>query len=130
MVARNLTDYQVQQLTNQSECYIHTHSRAVLDQTSGYELQNAQPVQAVLDGATLSMAQDVLTTSPSGGVYIVYLPPATTGKVYSVTQITTGTTVLTTSGSDTITGGATYSLTSQWQSVTLKSNGSGLWLRI
>lgn len=125
-----LTDYQQQQLTNQSECYIHTHPHRALDQTSGYELQSAQAVQAVTDGATLTAAQDVLTTSPSGGSYTIYLPPATNGKVYSVTQITTGTTVLTASGTDTITGSATYSLTSQWQSVTLKSNGNGLWLRI
>ena len=125
-----LSDYQFSQLTSLTECFIHTHAREPLDQSSGYELQNAQPVEEVADGSTLTAAQDFVTTSPSGGSHTIYLPPATTGKMYVVTQITAGTTVLDADGTDTITGAGTYSLTAQWQSVTLKSNGSGIWLRV
>lgn len=123
-----LTDYQEQQLTNQSECFLHTHPRVPLDQLSGFQLQAAQPIAVVTDGYTLTNANDIVSIDPAGGSVSLHLPPATTSKEYHITMIGTGTLTLTPEGTDTICGEPDAIITVQWTSLHLKSDMSGNWI--
>jgi hypothetical protein len=125
-----LDNYQFQQLTASGECFIHTHPHDALDNTSANELQNATRSR-VLTGwdeepsVTLTYADHFVEVTQSG---TVYLPPATNGKEFHITLISTGCLVLIVpDGTDTILGTISATITTQWTSLHLKANETGNW---
>lgn len=125
-----LSDFEVSQLTNQAECFIHTHPKVNASLSDVIDADYADIVVPVLSGQTLTAKNRHVTTSPSGTTWNIYLPSAPPGQVYIVTQLTAGTTVINAAFGELITGSSSYSLTSQWASVTLKVASPGLWIRI
>lgn len=122
------TEYQIAQLTNQAECYIHTHPREALDQISGIQLQEAQPDIVVTDGTTLTAANDFVSINPNNGRVTIYLPPATRSKEYHITMTGEGELVIEPDGAETICGEDNVTLHIQWTSLHLKSDNNGNWL--
>ena len=125
-----LDAYQLAQLTNQSECFIHTHPKVPLDQTSGLELQAAQPIEVVAGGDTLMAAQDIVSIDPAGGSVTLNLPPATRSKEYHITMVGDGLLTLNPDGTDTICGETDAILTVKWTSLHLKANNNGNWIML
>lgn len=125
-----LTDFEVQQLTNQSECIIHTHPSVPLDQLSEGQRQEATPVTSVVDGSTLTKAQDVISVDPAGGSASITLPPALRSKEYHVTMVGTGALTVTPNGTDTILGEPDMIITEQWTSIHLKADNNGNWIAL
>lgn len=123
-----ITEFERQQLTNQAECFIHTHPRVPLDQLSATQLQEATPSLTVADGDTLTAAQDFVSIDPAGGAVTLYLPPAERSKEYHITMIGTGTLTITPDGTDTICGEVDAIMEIQWTSLHLKADNAGNWI--
>ena len=123
-----LTDYQFSQLTNQSECYIHTHPRETLDQLSAAQLQEATPVLVISGNTTLTAAQDFVDIDPAGATVTLTLPPAAKSKEYHATMVGTGRVVLTPDGTDTIIGEPSVTMHVIWTSLHVKSDNFGNWI--
>jgi hypothetical protein len=123
-----LTDYQLSQLTNQSECYIHTHPRAPFDDASFAELQSLMSVVIVNDGDTLTTEQSFVSIDPAGGAVTLILPPAIKSKEYHITMIGTGSLTITPDGADTIVGEPDAILYMKWTSLHLKADNNGNWI--
>jgi virulence-associated protein VagC len=116
-----LSPYEVQQLTNQTECYIHTHPRQELDGLSRDQLEAASPVKAVTD-ATYSLTADDSHISIAQ-TCTVTLPPALKSKEYHVTLISSGDTLtINPTSPDTIMGTTSLVATIQWTSLHLKAD--------
>ncbi len=123
-----LTEFEHQQLTNQVECYIHTHPRVPLDQSSAAELENATRVKAVTAATyTLTASDEQISIAQT---CTVTLPPAARGKEYHVTLIVSGATLtIVPNGSDTVMGDTSLEATIQWTSLHLKAD-NGNWILI
>lgn len=122
------SDFERQQLTNQAECYIHTHPRQQLDQTSATELEDSSRVKAITLPYTLTAADEQISIAATG---TLTLPPAARGKEYHVTLSAAGTTItVVPTGADTILGDTSMELTIQWTSVHLKADQGNNWVLI
>ncbi len=124
-----LTEYQLAQLTNQSECFIHTHPRQPLDQTSWVELESASRVKAVTAATySLTAADEQISIAQT---CTVTLPPALKGKEYHVTLIVAGAILtINPTSPDTIMGDTSLVATIQWTSLHLKADENNNWILI
>lgn len=79
--------------------------------------------------ATLSSSNGYVLCDASGGAFTVNLPSASARKKLHIKKIDSSINAITISpnGADTIEGAASYSLATQYKSVTLYSNGSTTW---
>lgn len=125
-----LTDYEHQQLTSLSECSIHFHPREQADLQLAVQLQEATPVKAVATGATLGTSDYLVTVDPAAGAATLSLPQALKSREYRVVMVGAGTLTISPDGADTIIGAATLVLSTQWESVHLKSDDNGNWLKL
>ena len=115
-----LTDYQLQQLTNQSECYIHTHPKVPLDQSDVAALEAVTAIKITTLPYSLTFSDEHISVSATG---TITLPPAVRGKEYHVTLTTAGQTItIVPTGSDTILGDTSLEITIQWTSLHLKAD--------
>jgi hypothetical protein len=122
------TDYERQQLTNQTECYIHTHPRVPLGQTSATELEAATPIKAVTAATyTLTAADEQISV---GQTCTVTLPPTLKSKEYHVTLTANATLTILPTGADTVMGTTSLVATVQWTSLHFKSADNGNWILI
>jgi hypothetical protein len=124
-----LTDFERQQLTNQSECYIHTHARSPLDQTSVSEIEAAAPVKPVTTATySLTAADEHISIAQT---CTVTLPVAANGKEYRITLISTGDTLtIVPTGTDTVVGTTSVVVTVQWTSLHFKADTANNWVII
>lgn len=122
-----LTPYQLAQLTNQAECYIHTHPRNALDQISASELEAATPVKPVTAATyTLTASDEQISV---GQTCTVTLPPAQKSKEYHITLTANATLTVVPDGADTIMGDTSLQCYAQWTSLHLKA-ATGNWILI
>lgn len=105
------------------------------DNPTGIESVNAQiisPVRTVTGTATARAIDRVLKADASGAGVTVNLPSAAPNPVtYTVikTDVTGNTVTIDPSGAQTINGSATRVLSAQWESVTIRSDGSN-WIAV
>ena len=123
-----LDAYQVSQLVNQSECYIHRHPREILDQTSAAQLEDATRVKVVTLPYQLTAADEQISVSETG---TVTLAPAARGKEYHVTLTASGKTLtIVPTAPDTVLGTTDIVVTIQWTSLHLKADENNNWILI
>jgi hypothetical protein len=78
---------------------------------------------------TITSSDDLILSDSSGGAFTLTLPSAASnsGKIFYIKKIDSSANgvVVARAGSDTIDGATSYTLSTQWESITLISNGSG-----
>ncbi|NBT35347.1 MAG: hypothetical protein EBT03_07385 [Betaproteobacteria bacterium] len=86
----------------------------------------ALAITTVSTGTTLDATHYTVLCDTSGGGFTVTLPAAATcaGRVYVVKNKSTNTATVQGNGAETIDGSNTYALSTQWQSVTIQSDGT------
>lgn len=91
----------------------------------------ATPYAAKTAAYTLTATDSVIAADATGGAFTLTLPTAVgiTGREYKIMRTNSGANAVTIdgNGAETINGAATYSLSAQWQGVTLVSTGAA-WL--
>jgi hypothetical protein len=127
-----LDNYQYQQLTAQGTCYLHMHPAPALDQSSLVTLERAAEPAVVSTSRALTMSDEVILSDPSGGTITLTLPLSSNVgfKEYRISQVTTGTTVIARTGTDTITGATSISITTRWDSRRLKATAAHGWVTL
>lgn len=114
---------------------LFTEAGLTHDNPSGIESVNAQaisPVRTVTGTSTARVIDRVLNGDASGAAVTVNLPSAAPNPVvYTIVKIdaTANTVTVDGAGSETINGATTKVLTTQWESVTIRSDGSN-WIAI
>lgn len=128
----SLNDFQFGQLTSQAECFIHTHPKRALNQTSIVELQRSAEPKTVSTAYALTYGDEVILSNPAGGSITLSLPVSSTAgyKEYRIVQVSVGTTVIARTSTDTIKGTTSVSLTSIWSRIHIKATNSYGWVEI
>lgn len=90
---------------------------------------NLTALSTITGTTTLGATHGYVLCNAAGGAITVNLPAATNRYVYHVKRINSGANnvVIDAAGSDTIEGAGTVTLTAQYQSRTIYSDGSGVW---
>ena len=125
------SEYERQQLTNQAECYLHTHPRQSGDPLFLYQLETSTPPSTVANGATLDASHRFVNVDPGGGFSTLYLPPVLVAKEYQITLTGVGALRILPDSPDTIVGETDALLEVQWTSLHLKADPiAGNWILI
>ena len=125
-----LTDFQLQQLTGQNECYLHSHASSPASHEQALQLQAAAGVESLTTSTALTAAYDHVMVNSTGGNVDLTLPLAAKGKVYTITKLVAANTVtIYSTAPDTVLGAASTALTAQWSVLRLKAVTGG-WIPI
>jgi hypothetical protein len=114
---------------------INTTSNVTFNSVTAASISATNYVQAagfktgyVAKTANYTVATSDYTIDCTSGTFTVTLPSAVgiAGQIFVIKNSGAGTITITPNGAETIDGGASYSLASQYKYVTLQSNGSGM----
>jgi len=85
-----------------------------------------QPITTLSSSTTLDGTHYTVLCGPANETFTVTLPAAasSTGRIYNVKNIGTGTITIDGNGSETIDGATTYPISTQYQNVTIQCNGT------